>query len=314
MNLATNWNTLEVQEQLEAGLKRMGPGSGFTADELLPIMRWAAVFGALASMAGIVFAIHTAKRHRPSRIALSILSALGIVVFTLGGLAGFLPAAMLLLVLIMLWNAPARAWFAHADPATPGEDESPSRAVLPPPPSTSSPVGHEQPATPVTRAVSPAGWEPLPPAPSSRMPKQLTLALIVTAMGSAFVLLVSLLLLLATTVLREQILVEIAKDERMVAQLEALGSEPEAMLQLMLVASSGWAVLSVFGLLAVGLAFMRKPFARVLLLLAAGCTAVAGVVAFPVGLVATGLAGYVVFLLTRGEVRAWFAKDSAPRV
>ncbi len=119
LDLATGWNSLEVQERVRNTLEAGGFGGSFDVETMMPMVRIAASIGAFLAMTVIVFAIFTARGDRPSRIALTILTVFALVVFAAGGVAGLIPAVLAIMVLTFLWSKPSREWFAVVNSTEP---------------------------------------------------------------------------------------------------------------------------------------------------------------------------------------------------
>lgn len=119
LDLATGWNSLEVQERVRSILEAGGFGGSFDVETMMPMVRTAASIGAFLAMTVIVFAIFTARGDRSSRIALTILTVFALVVFAAGGIAGLIPAVLAIMVLTFLWSKPSREWFAVVNSTEP---------------------------------------------------------------------------------------------------------------------------------------------------------------------------------------------------
>jgi len=119
MDLATNWGSLEVQRTLEATLESASLPEGITVATLLPFVRTMGIIGSFFALMGLVFAVFTARGDRGSRIGLTVLCGLGLVVFMASGVAGLIPATLAMLVLMLLWSKPSREWFALVNSTEP---------------------------------------------------------------------------------------------------------------------------------------------------------------------------------------------------
>jgi hypothetical protein len=108
--------------------------SHLTQDDALSVLRLSAMICAAACVASLVFGIYVLRRHRGSRVGLTVLGGLLFVSAVIQPFAGWFIAAYVGLCLYLLWSAPARAWFAW----TPGGGQGPghgSGTVPGPPPS-----------------------------------------------------------------------------------------------------------------------------------------------------------------------------------
>jgi hypothetical protein len=114
-------------------------GSHLSQSQALDVLRISATVCAAACVAGIVFGVYVLRRHRGSRIGLTVLGGFLFVSAAIQPLTGWLIAAYVGLSLYLLWSAPARAWFAwnpggHGSGTVPGPPPSGSPWPGPPPP------------------------------------------------------------------------------------------------------------------------------------------------------------------------------------
>jgi hypothetical protein len=153
--------------------------------------------------------------------------------------------------------------------------------------------------------TAPGGPWSSTPGPDTRAPTSVRIAAILTWVGSGVVLLLGLPLLVV----------------QFYAQLDTLGAEvnevmggqqgevPRSMLE-----ASIWVLVVILGLWAVSAAVLawltlrRHDWARYLLLVSAGVTAVAGLLALPAGLLLQVPAVIAFVLLLRPESRQWFSE------
>ena len=110
-SMLSDWGGLEVREQVEAALAA-SPVTGVAADDLLEIARIALMVIAAFAVAALVLSVFTARGDRPSRIALTVLSAGWLPVALVFGAVGILFAALGALTLRLLWVPESRHWFS----------------------------------------------------------------------------------------------------------------------------------------------------------------------------------------------------------
>lgn len=96
---------------------------GLTVDSARDLMRYLIMAMGVVSVTSLILGVFVLRRHRSSRIALTVLGALVAAVSLLGGPPGWFITVYVVVSVAMLWTKSARAWFA--DPVDP---------VGPPPP------------------------------------------------------------------------------------------------------------------------------------------------------------------------------------
>ncbi len=165
----SDWGSTEVRKQIEEALAS-GPIDGaLSIEQALDWLRVALMGAGAMSAAAIVLAIWTAKRHRGARIGLTVLAALSSLAFVVAGTSGIVPALLGVIVIVFLWNAEARAWFAGeaAAPAPPARPQASAPPVIPPPASPPARQSLDAPAAPAIRPPDADGSGDLPE-PASR--------------------------------------------------------------------------------------------------------------------------------------------------
>jgi hypothetical protein len=90
------------------------------------------VMGVL-SVSSVVLGIFVLRRHRPSRLALTVIGGLVAVMTLFAGPAGWIVTVYIAASVAMLWSRPARAWFARP-PTSPGQLPPSSSGPFVPPP------------------------------------------------------------------------------------------------------------------------------------------------------------------------------------
>lgn len=230
MGFLSDGGSVEVQDAVREGLAAEPlAGAGIGVDQALEWLRILAYVGLVLATSGAVFAFYTARGHRPSRIALTVLCVLTAVAFAAAGLAGILFALFAGMCAASLWTADSRRWFAavqdgavqdgrgqdgrgqdgkkstreHATTVSrPRTGKSGESASRPDPFGGPSPVpaATASPDESGTSGEAEAGAVPRPDASvPARRPAPLTSAAVITLVSSALVGLFSLLTLLTST-------------------------------------------------------------------------------------------------------------------
>lgn len=104
---------------------------GLTVDKVLTILRYSISVLAVLSAASVVLGIFVLRRHRGSRVALTVVGGLTAFVLLFAMPLGWMGSAYIGVALVMLWSRPARAWFSPPQDAGP---RYPPPAGLPPRP------------------------------------------------------------------------------------------------------------------------------------------------------------------------------------
>jgi hypothetical protein len=107
--------------------------SHLSQSQALDVLRISATVCAAACVAGVVFGVYVLRRHRGSRIGLTVLGGLLFVSAVIQPITGWLIAAYVGLSLYLLWSAPARAWFAWNPGGGPGSGQGSDTVPGPPP-------------------------------------------------------------------------------------------------------------------------------------------------------------------------------------
>lgn len=111
---------------------------GITVDAARTMARYAIMVMGVLSVASVILAVFVLRRHRPSRIALTVLGAVVGLVTVFAGPGGWAVTLYIAVSIAMLWSRPARAWFAEpkvpAGTWPPQGFADPSGPPPPPPP------------------------------------------------------------------------------------------------------------------------------------------------------------------------------------
>lgn len=85
---------------------------GLSIDGARTLARYAIMVMGVLSVSSVVLGIFVLRRHRPSRVALTVLGALVALVTVFAGPTGWIVTLYVGASVAMLWSKPARAWFA----------------------------------------------------------------------------------------------------------------------------------------------------------------------------------------------------------
>ncbi len=313
-----------------------GPGSGLSVDtaQVVDAMRLLVyVSGALAAVA-LVFAVFVLQRHQGARVGLSV--AAGLLLLTIP-VAGLMPL-LIAFGAAMMWTRPARDWYAGREPAparaasSPGLLSEPDERPSPwqPPaqqPPAQQPGPTDWPANGPTYPPPPSGQASYPPydqpgyspynqpygqpygpgdQQSDKRPLTVTIAAVLTWVGSGLVLAGALLFAVALSVSRDMVVDEIertAQDTQVALDVD----------DVLAVVWAGMAFFTIWALVAAVLAvfaFRRSNGARITLVISAVMTALVSllVVATGVSLLWLVLGVAVVVLLFTGGANDWYAR------
>jgi hypothetical protein len=139
------------------------------------ILRYSIMGLAVLSAASLVLGFFVLRRHRASRVALTVIGGLVALVCLAGGPFGWLVAAYMGVSVFLLWSRPSRAWFSDRDnapkPPTPGQlpgpwqprdprDGPPPRPPGPPPGPPPPPPPPPPPSPPPPPPASPGATKP----------------------------------------------------------------------------------------------------------------------------------------------------------
>ena len=286
----SEWGTIEMQDGLQPTLTTLREqGFDLSMGELLGTLRWVGMVCVLVLVAAVVFAVYAARGDQVSRIGLTALAVVTALLLVPFGWLGLLQAVFLFAAAFILWSSDARQWYAaqHASAGTDAPDDDPAPAANP----WAAPVQSE-----------PAAEEPAPPTRTTRRPRAVLAAGLVTVIGSSLVGGMSGLYLVVYGFARDEYVT--LMQEGPFADLYSAGQLDDAL------RVAFWACLAMLPLAAAGLAaglslLARLPIGRAATLALAWITAAAGVVLIPFGLLGTGAAIAVIVLLNRDESRAW---------
>ena len=113
---------LSVAERLDSGAvqealtqlqqERQFRSLDITVEELRDLMRYALMAIGVVSVTSLILGIYVLRRHRASRVVLTVLGTGVAVVCLLGGPPGWVVTGYVAVSVYLLWTRSARAWFA----------------------------------------------------------------------------------------------------------------------------------------------------------------------------------------------------------
>lgn len=337
--ILSDWVSPEVREQAEAVLAEPPlKDSGLTIGQLLEGLRIMMMVGAAVAVAVIILAIHTARRHRGARIALTVTSVGAGIVFLPSGLAGILPAAMAIAAAVLLWSREANEWFnpEKAARAKAAREQAAARAAAQRTHATESDEPVRQPETfaepdTTTRprpadvpfgaprsqstargpAASPTGPPRPPAAAPTGLPGTVLGAVLTAAIMSGAVALASAVVVIgymsSPTDLGSELLSYPALRDN--PQFDDLGWTAEELGRAVVYTMAGLLVLSVASIAAALWMLRRSQAARIVLVVLSGLTIAVSAVATFAGIPWIAAAIVVIVLVFRPSANAYFAGD-----
>ncbi len=276
-----------------------GDGLGLSVDQVLDLIQMLSLVAAACATAAAILGIWVLKGSKQARLALAVLA----LPLLLTGLAtGGIVSSLVAVAAAMLWVQPARNWF-EGRPPPPTPPTLPAATTIAP--------GAGPPARPpVTPSAPPQQAVPWPSPPMVRRaarPPAVIWACVLTWVGCGLVIfglgLTVLVLLLAPDVLFD----ELHRQNPDLADQGLSDGEIEVASYVMAGLLVPWALAA--GGLAVQ-AFRRVAWGRQALIISAGATGVVsllGMFASAVMVLPFVVAVVTVVLLSRPEVRAWYA-------
>lgn len=345
--ILSDWVSPEVREQAEAVLAEPPlKDSGLSIGQLLEALRIMMMAGAAISVAVIILAIHTARRHRGARIALTVTSVGAGIVFLPSGFAGILPAAMAIAAAVLLWSREANEWFnpekaarakeareqasraeaareqaqtraTTSPPAHPAALDDPPQQREPEPDRTTRPRPADVPfGTPRPRPAARGGAataptaSPRPPAERAGLPGTVLGAVLTAAIMSGAVALASAVVVIgylsSPTDLGSELLSYPALRDN--PQFEDLGWSADQLGRAVVYTMAGLLVLSVASIGAALWMLRRSHAARIVLVVLSGVTIAVSAVATFAGIPWIAAAIVVIVLVFRPSANAYFAR------
>lgn len=281
----SDWGSIELQDGVRDALDDPALKSmDLTVAEVMEWLRWAAYVAVFLSIAGIVFAVFTARGHRASRVSLTVMCGLAFLGFVLiGGIAGLFPAALAVLCAMQLWSPDSRAWF------------NAKNGVAVPPVQTVQPV-------PLDAAPDPAGAMPVAAPQAATRPNAVRVAGLVTLIASWLVLMFSAYFTLVYTTARESYIESISKGSTK-KMLDDYDIVPADLVDWMFIFFVVCGVLALLACASAVLLLTGKRFGRVATIVLAGVAAPVSFLLVGVGWPWTAAAVFVLVKLSSPEAR-----------
>ncbi|MRK00277.1 hypothetical protein GEV27_01960 [Aeromicrobium sp. S22] len=327
ISLVSSWNGDNAAEKVspylealrDAGMSQASAESGYKV--FLTVL-------AVLAAAGVVFAIHTARGDRVSRIGLTVVMGLVGVSFFLGATGGsFFDAvigAMAVAFTVRLWTGESRTWFRQLAGDLPPEEPSavPQRSD---PFSTQQQAPVEHPAAqPTQPPVHPYAHQPYAGAPQSpypgaqpywtpqpapdKLPRPVGIAVWTTFVGSLMAALPAAILLLGFAVVGTDYDSWIEQGGVGADMIDLRESEFDTAVRFILAFSSISLVASAAGLFAAIRVLVTKRSGGVFLFVMTVVTIIISIIGFPIGLPWTVAAVVALIQLRRPEATQWFAR------
>ena len=105
-----------------------------TVENIRSLLRYTLMALGVMSVTSLIMGIFVLRRHRSSRIVLTVLGTVVVLGSLAGGPTGWIVAAYVAVSVYMLWTKPARAWFAGTPWPAGGPGAAPPGPSPPPPP------------------------------------------------------------------------------------------------------------------------------------------------------------------------------------
>lgn len=244
------------------------------------------VAAGLAAMC-VVLAVYTAKSHRVSRTALTVLAVPVAAFAATGPFISKLQAIFLLVCVAQLWSGDIRRHFRGEAPAVRAPRPAPVPVVTPP-------------------------VQPLPsgvPAPTRKaLPQPITIAAWTGLISSLIVTGFCALMLFAFAIIGGDYDRVLRESKRTADAVRDSGMDVDTLFRLITIGSSVVFVLGVVGLLASIALLAGRREGGIALLVMAAISCVVSIVGFPIGLPWTVATIVVIVQLRKPESRAWFTK------
>jgi hypothetical protein len=289
--------SIESQESIREFLSEPpGDGLGLSVGEVLDLIQLLSVVGAACATAAAILGWWVLQGSKQARLALAVLA---VPLVLTGVVTGGLVSALVAAAAVMLWLQPARNWFEGRPPPTPAT--APAPAPQAPPPSAPPAYPHQfgQPPAPVL------GTQPAMVRPAR--PPAVVGACVLTWICSAAVVLGLGATVLAMVLAPDLLFDELHRQNPELAEEGLSDGDIRAATYVSAAVLIPWCL--VAAVLAVQ-ALRGRRWARTALLVSAataGAISLLGMLASAVTLIPFVACVAAVALLTRPEVRAWYA-------
>ncbi|MCW2829374.1 MAG: hypothetical protein JWP31_66 [Aeromicrobium sp.] len=307
-------------------------GGGTSFAEATSIYRVILTALVVIAAAGVVFAVHAARGHHPSRVLLTVVAG----VFLVAGVTGVAGDGYLAVIVgfvsvifaAQLWSPVVRSYFrevagkaplpapavgSSTDPfaARHGVDSGSQQSAAPPePPTTYAPPVQDWPPVPYQHPGYPPpayAYAPAKP-PADQRPRAVNIAVWTALIGSLVVAALSSLMLLGVLLTDLDYQSVIAEGGPGADMVRGSQDEFETALRHIVVLSSVSIPLAVGGVVASALVLLRPRSGGVMLFVMTVVTLIFSGLGFPLGLPWTAAAIVALVQLRKPEARAWFAR------
>ncbi|MEP6666584.1 MAG: hypothetical protein ABJA81_09075 [Nocardioidaceae bacterium] len=162
ISAAQQLNGSQMSDALAEAVKtEQAVSVGLTLETARTIMRYMIMVMAVLSVTSLILGVYVLRRHRASRMALTIVGGLMAMLALLAGPPGWPVTLYIGVSVLLMWTKSARAWFTdEVRPPVGGPPPPPYQGPPPPPP----PPGTPPPPPP------PPGTPPPPPPPPGTPP------------------------------------------------------------------------------------------------------------------------------------------------
>ncbi len=305
-------HSLETQEQIRAFLSEPpGNGLGLGLEGALQLLRVVLMVVAGCCTAAVVLGIEVLRRNRGARLGLSLLAA---PIFLGGFVAGGFITALVTASIVLLWVGPSAAWLHDGRPTSnrgfidrPTPRASEDVAARPEPPRPASPAlpSFHQPPPPSPEARQLFLDQPSPVPGQPQRPDAVVWAcvLVWAFCGLAVVVMSASVALLAGNP-------DVVLDQLQRQDEDLAGGDTDLLVRVTYVTAAVVGVWSLAAALLAALAFRRGAGGRTGVLISsavAGVVCLVGVFSSVLLIVPAAAAMTTVALLSRPEVRAWYA-------
>ncbi len=299
-------HSLETQEQIRAFLSEPpGRSLGIGLEGALQLLRVVLMVVAGCCTAAVVLGIEVLRRNRGARLGLSLLAA---PIFLGGFVAGGFITALVTASIVLLWVGPSAAWLHDGRPTSnrgfldrprPGGGDGPPE---PPRPAAAASSSHQPPPSPQARQLF---VDQPPVAGRPHRPDAVVWAcvLVWAFCGLAVVVMSASVALLAGNP-------DVVLDQLQRQDEDLAGRDTDLLVRVTYVTAAVVGLWSLVAALLAALAFRRGAGGRIGVLVSSGVAGVVclvGVFSSVLLLVPAAAALTTVALLSRPEVRAWYA-------
>lgn len=326
MSMVSTWNGNKGAEQVSGILKALRESGATPSGAETGYKVFLTVLAVLAA-AGVVFAVYTARGDQASRIGLTIVMPIVGLSFFAGATGGsffdVLLGALAIAFTTRLWRGEVKTWFRVLSGKEPEVKAEPPRveALISSAASQQTPVEQSAQQHPVQQPVQPYPVQPYPvqqpafpqyqpPASGQReaLPKPVKIATWTTFVGSASVVLASVLALLVLGLVGDDYERLLRESPFGQSLLDDAGMNYDQMYRTSMIIFGLCLALGLAGLAAALVVLSKRRSGDVFLFVMASATVVTSILLFPLGVPFTVAAIVVLVQLRKPEARRWFVK------